>query len=64
MKNKDELKQYLLNNPDLKTSSVEIKVNSGSSKTGDFKNNKTLAIQRGQTGIDYIKTYLNGKIKN
>jgi len=52
-----------LNNPDLKTSSVEIKVNSGSSKTGDFEKNKTLAIQRGQTGIDYIKTYLNGKIK-
>ena len=46
-----------LNNPDLKTSSVEIKVNSGSSKTGNFEDNKRLAIERGQTGIDYIKNY-------
>ena len=52
-----------LNNPDLKTSSVEIKVNSGSSKTGNFEDNKRLAIERGQTGIDYIKNYLKGKIK-
>lgn len=52
-----------LNNPQLKTSSVEIKVNSGSSRTGNFEDNKRLAIERGQTGIDYIKNYLKGKIK-
>ena len=52
-----------LNNPDLKTSSVEIKVNSGSSKTGNFEDNKRLAIERGRTGIDYIEKYLKGKIK-
>jgi hypothetical protein len=52
-----------LNNPQLKTSSVEIKVNSGSSKTGNFEDNKRLAIERGRTGIDYIKNYLKGKIK-
>ena len=52
-----------LNNPQLKTSSVEIKVNSGSSKTGNFEDNKRLAIERGRTGIDYIEKYLKGKIK-
>jgi hypothetical protein len=53
-----------LNNPQLKTSSVEIKVNSGSSKTGDFNKNKTLAIQRGTTGINYLKNYLKDKINS
>ena len=41
---------------------VDIKVNSGSSKTGNFEQNKRLAIDRGKTGIEFIKDFLKDRI--
>lgn len=51
-----------LNNRQLINQNVQIKVNSGSSKTGNYENNKKLAIKRGETGINFIKEFLKDKI--
>ena len=51
-----------LNSPGLVGQNIEVQVNAGSSRTGDFEDNKRLAIERGETGQEFIKNYLRSRI--